>query len=211
MIIKRHSVMDVSFIMDKSGKKRRKFMFIKEFVESYSNFATQNLKDNYLKDNLEITTYVPFVKKVTYAASLAQNTMIDKDTGNVRVSSESNYLFFVRSIIELYTDLEIENNAFYDEYDLLNESGLLDKIMQMIPEKEIAEFKMICDMKKDDIIFNQSTPKAFVNQQIERITNIASVALKPVLDKLATELENMDDEKITKLSKALEKGLKRVK
>ena len=25
MIIKRHSVMDVSFIMDKSGKKRRKF------------------------------------------------------------------------------------------------------------------------------------------------------------------------------------------
>ena len=54
-------------------------MFIKNFVESYSNFATQNLKDDYLKDNLEITTYVPFVKKVTYAASLAQNTMIDKD------------------------------------------------------------------------------------------------------------------------------------
>ena len=28
--------MDVSFIMDKSGKKRRKFMFIKEFVEKYN-------------------------------------------------------------------------------------------------------------------------------------------------------------------------------
>ena len=26
-------------------------MFIKNFVESYSNFATQNLKDDYLKDN----------------------------------------------------------------------------------------------------------------------------------------------------------------
>ena len=186
-------------------------MFIKNFVESYSNFATQNLKDDYLKDNLEITTYVPFVKKVTYAASLAQNTMIDKDTGNVRVSSESNYLFFVRSIIELYTDLEIENNAFYDEYDLLNESGLLDKIMQMIPEKEITEFKMICDMKKDDIIFNQSTPKAFINQQIERVSTILGVTLKPVLDKLATELENMDEKDIEKLSKTLERGLKRIK
>ena len=186
-------------------------MFIKEFVESYSNFATQNLKDDYLKDNLEITTYVPFIKKVTYAASLAQNTMIDKDTGNIRVSSESNYLFFVRSIIELYTDLEIENNAFYDEYDLLNESGLLDKIMQMIPEKEITEFKMICDMKKDDLLFNQSTPKAFINQQIERVSTILGVTLKPVLDKLATELENMDDSKIEKLSKVLERGLKRIK
>ena len=191
-------------------RKGVKGMFIKNFVESYSNFATQNLKDDYLKDNLEITTYVPFVKKVTYAASLAQNTMIDKDTGNVRVSSESNYLFFVRSIIELYTDLEIENNAFYDEYDLLNESGLLDEIMQMIPEKEINEFKMICDMKKDDIIFNQSTPKAFVNQQIERITNIASVALKPILDKLATELENIDDEKISKIEKSFDRLLKKI-
>ena len=182
-------------------------MFIKNFVESYSNFATQNLKDNYLKDNLEITTYVPFIKKVTYAASLAQNTMIDKDTGNVRVSSESNYLFFVRSIIELYTDLEIENNAFYEEYDLLNESGLLDKIMQMIPEKEIAEFKMICDMKKDDIIFNQSTPKAFINQQIERVSTILGVTLKPILEKLVDEFENLDDKKIEKFEKYLSKLL----
>ena len=186
-------------------------MFIKEFVESYSNFATQNLKDDYLKDNLEITTYVPFVKKVTYAASLAQNTMINKDTGNVRVSSESNYLFFVRSIIELYTDLEIENNAFYDEYDLLNESGLLDEIMQMIPEKEINEFKMICDMKRSDLLQNKYENHAFISDQVERFGTLIGVTLKPMLDKLATELENMDDEKITKLSKALEKGLKRIK
>ena len=151
-------------------------MFIKEFVESYSNFTTQNLKDNYLKDNLEITTYVPFVKKVTYAASLAQNTMIDKDTGNVRVSSESNYLFFVRSIIELYTDLEIENNAFYDEYDLLNESGLLDKIMQMIPEREINEFKMICDMKKDDIISFQHFA-TFISNNITQIIETVNIPI----------------------------------
>ena len=186
-------------------------MFIKNFVESYSNFATQNLKDDYLKDNLEITTYVPFVKKVTYAASLAQNTMIDKDTGDVRVSSESNYLFFVRSIIELYTDLEIENKAFYDEYDLLNESGLLDKIMQMIPEKEIKEFKMIVDMKKDDIIFNQSTPKAFINQQIERVSTILGVTLKPVLEKISEQIENMSEEDVEKFTNKFEKLLKRVK
>ena len=101
--------------------------------------------------------------------------------------------------------------AFYDEYDLLNESGLLDKIMQMIPEKEIAEFKMICDMKKDDIIFNRSTPKAFINQQIERVSNILGVTLKPVLEKISEQLENMDEKNIEKFTKALERGLKRVK
>ena len=184
---------------------------LKNFVEKYNAIATDRLEEDYLKDNLHIKTYLPFLTKVTLADKLAKVTTLDKDTGNVNVKSDVNYLLFCRMIIEQYTDLQVETEGFYEEYDLLNKSGLLDKIMQMIPEKEITEFKMICDMKKDDLLFNQSTPKAFINQQIERITNIASVTLKPVLDKLATELENMDDEKITKLSKALEKGLKRIK
>ena len=186
-------------------------MFIKNFVESYSNFATQNLKDNYLKDNLEITTYVPFIKKVTYAASLAQNTMIDKDTGNVRVSSESNYLFFVRSIIELYTDLEIENNALYDEYDLLNESGLLDEIMQMIPEKETNEFKMLCALKREDILTNQYETHIFISNQVTRFGELIGVSLKPLLEKISDQLDNMDKNDLDKIAKALEHGLKRVK
>ena len=186
-------------------------MKIKEFAEKYNAIATDRLKEDYLNNNLHIKTYLPFLTKVTLADKLAKVTTLDKDTGNVNVKSDVNYLLFCRMIIEQYTDLQVETEGFYEEYDLLNEFGLLDKIMQMIPEKEIAEFKMICDMKKDDIIFNQSTPKAFVNQQIERITNIASVTLKPVLDKLATELENMDDSKIEKFANNVEKLLNRVK
>lgn len=186
-------------------------MLIREFVEKYEAMATDRLKEDYLKDNLHIKTYLPLLTKMTLADKLAKITTLDKDTGNVNVKSDINYLLFCRMIVEQYTDLQVETEGFYEEYDLLNESGLLDKIMQMIPEKEITEFKMICDMKKDDIIFNQSTPKAFINQQVERVSTILGVTLKPVLDKLATELENMDDEKITKLSKTLEKGLKRIK
>lgn len=186
-------------------------MTIKEFTEKYGAITTDRLKEDYLKDNLHIKTYLPFLTKVTLADKLAKVTTLDKDTGNINVKSDVNYLLFCRMIIEQYTDLQVETEGFYEEYDLLNESGLLDKIMQMIPEKEITEFKMICDMKKDDIIFNQSTPKAFINQQIERITNIASVTLKPVLDKLATELENMDEKDVEKFTNKVEKLLKRVK
>ena len=185
-------------------------MYIKEFAEKYNAMDTDRLKEDYLNDNLHIKTYLPFLTKMTLADKLAKITTLDKDTGNVNVKSDINYLLFCRMIVEQYTDLQVETEGFYEEYDLLNEYGLLDKIMQMIPEKEITEFKMICDMKKDDIIFNQSTPKAFVNQQIERITNIASVALKPVLDKLATELENIDDEKISKIEKSFDRLLKKI-
>ena len=58
---------------------------------------------------------------------------------------------------------------------------------------------------------NYSTPQAFISNQIERITTISSATLKPVFDKIANELANMDDAKIEKIIKVLDKGLKRVK
>lgn len=186
-------------------------MKIKNFVEKYGAMATDRLKEDYLKNNLHINTYLPFLKKVTLADKLAKITILDKDTGNVNVKSDVNYLLFCRMIIEQYTDLQVETEGFYEEYDLLNESGLLDKIMQMIPEKEISEFKMIVDMKKEDLIFNMGTPKAYISRQIERITTIASVTLKPILEKISEQLENMDEKDIDKIAKALERGLKRIK
>ena len=186
-------------------------MKIKEFTEKYNAIATDRLREDYLNANLHIKTYLPFLTKVTLADKLAKVTTLDKDTGNVNIKSDVNYLLFCRTIVEQYTDLQVETEGFYEEYDLLNESGLLDRIMQTIPEKEITEFKMICDMKKDDIIFNQSTPKAFINQQVERVSNILGVTLKPVLEKISEQLENMDEKDIEKLTKAIERGLKRVK
>ena len=184
---------------------------IKEFCENYKNRATDKLKEDYLKDGLHIKTYLPFLTKITLADKLAKVTTLDKDTGNVNVKSDVNYLLFCRMIVEQYTDLQVETEGFYEEYDLLNESGLLDKIMQTIPEKEIAEFKMICDMKKSDLLQNKYENHVFIADQVDRFGTLIGVTLKPVLDKLATELENMDDSKIEKLSKVLEKGLKRIK
>ena len=186
-------------------------MTIKEFTEKYNAIATDRLKEDYLNNNLHIKTYLPFLTKVTLADKLAKVTTLDKDTGNVNVKSDVNYLLFCRMIVEQYTDLQVETEGFYEEYDLLNESGLLDKIMQTIPEKEIAEFKMICDMKKSDLLQNKYENHAFVASQVERFGTLIGVTLKPVLDKLATELENMDEKDIEKLSKALERGFKRVK
>ena len=198
-------------------------MKIKEFCKEYSN-RIDKLKGDYLKENLKITTYLPFIKKDALAQNIVNATTYKfedytkKDgttgrrrTNQIQVNSTAQMLLFYRVIIENYTDLEVETEGFYEEYDLLNESGLLDKIMQMIPEKEIAEFKMICDMKKDDIIFNQSTPKAFINQQIERVSTILGVTLKPVLENISEQIENMSEEDVEKFTNKFEKLLKRVK
>ena len=205
-------------------------MKIKEFCKEYSN-RIDKLKGNYLKENLKITTYLPFIKKDALAQNIVNATTYKfedytkedgttgrRRTNQIQVNSTAQMLLFYRVIIENYTDLEVETEGFYEEYDALNESGVLFELTadfeghsSLIPANEINELKGMIDLKQRDIMTNQYEIHSYISNQIERITEIGSIVLKPVLDKLATELENMDEKDIEKLSKALERGLKRIK
>lgn len=195
-------------------------MKIKEFCEKYNKMATQALKEKFVKDNLKITSYVPFITKDALVNNLLNLTMIDKRTCNVKLNSSAEYLLMTRILIENYTNLTVETDGFYEEYDELKKSGLFNILLvgsdatdtaPLIPYEEIVEFKHLLSIKKADYMANYSTPQAFISNQIERITTIGSETLKPVFDKIANELANMDDAKIEKIIKVLDKGLKRVK
>ena len=205
-------------------------MKIKEFCKEYSN-RIDKLKGDYLKENIKITPYISFIKKDALAQNIVNATTYKfedytkedgttgrRRTNQIQVNSTAQMLLFYRVIIENYTDLEVETEGFYEEYDALNESGVLFELTadfeghpSIIPAKEISELRGMIDLKQRDIMTNQYEIHSYISNQVERITEVGSVVLKPVLDKLATELENMDDGKIEKLSKALERGLKRIK
>lgn len=203
---------------------------IKQFCKEYKNRVPQ-MQDSYIKDNLVITPYVPFVKKDALTDKLVDiSTYVFEDyvkedktigrrkTDKIRVNSTVQYLLFCRLVIENYTNLTIETEGFFEEYDLLKQSGLLDKLMvgndkeqPLIPMDEIAELRSLVSMKQSDVMTNYATPQAYISNQIERVSTILGITLKPVLDKIATSIENMDEKDIEKFSNKLEKMIKRVK
>ena len=205
-------------------------MKIKEFCKEYSNRADQ-LKKQYLKDNLKITTYVPFLTKDALAQNIVNATTYKyenytkedgtigrRKTNTINVNSTAQMLLFYRVVIENYTNLEVETEGFYEEYDALNESGVLFELTanfdghpSLIPAKEISELRGMIDLKQRDTMTNQYEIHSYISNQIERITEVGSIVLKPVLDKLATELENMDEKDVEKFTNKVEKLLKRVK
>ena len=205
-------------------------MTIKNFVNEYTKRADQ-LKEQYLKENLKITSYVPFLRKDAIAQVIVDRstykyenytkedgTIGNRKTDKIQINSITQYILFCRVLIENYTNLEIETKEFVEEYDALKECGLLDKLMvgnenvpPMIPVSEISELRSLISMKQSDAMTNYATPQAYISNQVERVSTILGVTLKPVLDKIATSIENMDEKDIEKLSKALERGLKRVK
>lgn len=197
---------------------------IKNFCNGYRECTTENSQKNYLKKNLEVKPYISFIMKEILANKLADITLFEyedyedadgqtkrRKTGNVKNNSSMNYLFFWRIVIEEYTNLQIETEGFYEEYDMLDELGLMDKIAEIIPNRELTEFKMICDMKKNDVIFNNATPGAYVSQQVERFASISSVILKPILERIETEINNMDESKMDKVLNKIDGFVKLVK
>lgn len=203
-------------------------MKILEFVNGYKEITTDKTKENYFKKNVNIKTYLPILNKITIAERIADVVCFEhekyntesgeeksRSTMNVQVNTPVQYLLTCRAIVENYTDLEIEDTSFYKEFDLLQENGIMDKILCTIPNDELKNFEAIVNMKREDILYNHGTVKGFISDKVERIAMISSTVLKSAMEKIATELQNMDDDKIMKLSdrfsKVMEKVMKKAK
>lgn len=206
-------------------------MKIKEFVENYNNIATMSLKDKYIKDNLELKTYLPVLTKDAIATILVEKTIYEyekyidengevkqRQTNKIEVNSNAQYILFCRLVIENYTNLEVETSTFFEEYDLLKQSGLLNKLMShtdeepsLIPIEELIELHKMIENKQKDILFNHSTPQAYISEQIERFSTLIGVTLNPILEKIASSINNMDEKDVEKISSKIDKLIKKMK
>ena len=185
---------------------------IKQFCKEYRNRVTQ-MQESYIEENLVIIPYIPFIKKDALADKLVDvSTYVFEDytkedgtigrrkTDKIRVNSTVQYLLFCRLVIENYTNLTVETEGFFEEYDALKECGLLDKLMvstetrpSLIPMDEIAELRSLISMKQSDIMTNYSEPHNYVNSLVERFGDIIDVLAKPIMDKAMEQMGNTEN------------------
>jgi hypothetical protein len=200
-------------------------MTIKEFCEKYSGWATQSLKDDFVKDNLTIKPYLPFKEKLRLVESIVQPTVFKfeeyttdtgeikhRNSGQVKVDSISRQMLFYRSAIEKYTNLETSKD-FGEDYDVLKQSGVLYELFSnsedhksLIPVEELVELNRMVDMKVDDTLTNTYEIHGYISGQVERFGKLANIAINPFLDKLADAIDNLDDEHLQKLDNIVGKA-----
>ena len=202
-------------------------MKIKEFVEKYNSLSNKQLKENFITQQVKITPYVSIIKKDAYAQLIVDMTTFEQEayddngvtkyrkTDKIRVNSVAQYVQFCRAVIELYTDLEIDEDdkGFIKGYDALKSSGLLDILMvgsdkadPLIPMSELSEFKTILTMKQSDTQFNETTAQAFISKQIGRISDLANATLTPLMDVVSKKLDEIPKEDLDKVIEFAKKG-----
>lgn len=193
---------------------------VKKFVEEF-NKIHNTLKHGYIEENLNIVSYIPIEAKQKMAEKIALYTtfvhreVVDengnitlKRTQEINRDSFIKYMLYCRTLISNYTNLDIETENFYEEYDLLKSSGLLDLIMSSyIPETEIAEFKIILKMKQEDLIFNNNSTHNYVSNQIGRIENLVSTVVNPTIESITNYLNNLDEKDSKRLVSRIDKIL----
>ena len=201
-------------------------MKLLEFVERYNNTANSTLKEQLLS-KIKITPYVSIIKKDAYAQLIVDKTTFEQEayddngvtkyrkTDKIRVNSVAQYVQFCRAVIELYTDLEIDEDdkGFIKGYDALKSSGLLDILMvgsdkadPLIPMSELSEFKTILTMKQSDTQFNETTTQAFISKQIERISDLANATITPLVNVVSKKLDEIPKEDLDKVVDFSKKG-----
>ena len=201
-------------------------MKLLEFVEKYNDMANNTLKEQLLS-KIKITPYISIVKKDAYAQLIVNKTTFEQEsyddngvtkyrkTDNIRVNSVAQYVQFCRAVIELYTDLEIDEDdkGFIKGYDALKSSGLLDILMvgsdkadPLIPMSELSEFKTILTMKQSDTQFNETTTQAFISKQIGRISDLANATLTPLVEVVSKKLDEIPKEDLDKVVEFAKRG-----
>lgn len=201
-------------------------MTVLEFVEKYNNMSNSTIKEQMVK-KIKITPYVSIVKKDAYAQLIVDKTMFEQEkyddndtdkyrkTDKLKVNSVAQYVQFCRVVIELYTDLEIDENdgGFIQGYDALKSSGLLNILMigdeesePLIPISELNEFKSILDMKISDTLQNYGSTQSFIERQVDKFKILGEATLSPLANVISEKISDVSKEDMNKIIEFTKRG-----
>jgi len=162
------------------------------FIREYGVAAKQKgtAMETFIKKHI-VTDYVDFLTKCVYCDNIINATCYIKDGDRefVKINSTNRYLFFTMRLIELYTDIEIDQEKVWEEYDKLNKVGAISTLMNAIPEVEYAEFSTILNMKMDDFRDNSySVTALFYN--LKNSLSISEEVINSVIEELTKQENN---------------------
>lgn len=197
-------------------------MTIKEFIEGYHENTTDTARSKYIKENLIVRNYVGFNNKCDIASRIVNaSTFVFDEEGNqtseIKINSIARALLTSLATIDAYTNLDINFDTPADEYDLLVESGMIERLIGigenpgLIPPREISELNAIVNMMFDDALQNNLSTHAFVSNQVTRFGTLIGTTLSPIMETIADNLNNLDEKSVEKIANQIDKVLKRIK
>lgn len=171
-------------------------MKILEFIQAVNNNkaklynkADKNALQNFIKQTLNIKSYISIKEKKQLVEDIVSETII-YENGLLKFNGIDQYIVYAMKCIEAYTDLELSDDIEND-YDELSKVGLLEPITSTFAE-EYKTVLTLLQMQCDYILMDNS---------ISSKVGVFLTRLSSIIDKLANSLTNsVDNFDISKLN-----------
>lgn len=138
--------------------------------------------------------YMPYTRKCALVKGVIDNTSYAEIDGKkyYRRNTAGMLFVFTMQLIANYTDLEFEQQDVVKTYDALMESGVMNGLMNEIPEEEISILRGMLDMQRDDEEVNNHSLVSFFENKADALVmamdSIKKVMEKPEIQAKLTEL-----------------------
>lgn len=172
----------------------KKIFTVKEFVTKWKE-GQVSAKD-YIAN-----IYVPYEEKIALCQQVVDSSYYQKDeSGNktFHVNSPIKYMMFCLVLVDKYTYISIDYKHNLEEFNLLNQTDLVNKLIQEIP-KEYKEFKMVLDMIESDLYKNKYEIHSYIDEQVTRVEKIVSAISSSISPEIEKAMKNVDTRKLTSL------------
>lgn len=165
------------------------------FISKYNSFRSDEAKKVFLEKTIKTVTYTNFEVVCGYVDIIIAQSMFNKN-GDILMDSCKKYLLYIYTLIAFYTNINVHANNWTKEFNSICRYGLLDKIIKLIPESEIATLDAVLEMKTGDVNINYYNIQNWLTKKLGDFYPYIAKSLDSFLNNSQGILENLDEDKI---------------
>lgn len=187
---------------------------VKDFSEQYMKQINASAKETFIKTKLKVVDYLPYQEKIIIAKNIVKSTSYaigrNEETGGltktnrIKINSPMRYILFVMTVVNKYTNIEVNFNDVMPEFDDLNKNGLIEVIFNKVGEREIGELKIIIDSVLEDFMTNEYEIKNYIADKLYKANELVQKII-PVVENITNKIESLSDDDIKKISEKIDK------
>lgn len=186
-------------------KDRIKFVSVKEFVKALTNRSSDDARRVYLEGTLAVKDYERYEVVCAICDQIIASSYFTAD-GQFKVDSCKKYLMYVSALLNTYTNIRFDESDALGDFNLLQRYGLVDVIINYIPDAQVAMFDSVLNMKSNDLMTNYYEPHAFIKEQVVKFAPLIHKWIEGFLDVAEDVVKEIDINKINNFIKGVDKN-----
>ena len=186
-------------------KDRIKFVSVKEFVKALTNRSSDDARRVYLEGTLAVKDYERYEVVCAICDQIIASSYFTAD-GQFKVDSCKKYLMYVSALLNTYTNIRFDESDALGDFNLLQRYGLVDVIINYIPDAQVAMFDSVLNMKSNDLMTNYYEPHAFVREQVIKFAPLIHGWIDSFLSVAEDVIKEIDINKINNFIKGVDKN-----